>query len=142
MLCWWTQWGKERVAQTESSINMYEQCVHAKSLKSCLSLCNPVDYSPSDSSVHGNLQARILGGFSCPPPGDLPDPGIKPTSLAILALPGGFLTTVPPGKPNAFLQCLPCRGVLKAHRIPSPSAAACGIRTDGAFRCSSARVCY
>ena len=37
------------------------QCVHAKSLWSCLTLCNPMDRSPSGSSVHGVLQARILG---------------------------------------------------------------------------------
>ena len=30
-------------------------------------------------------------------PGDLPDPGIELTSLALA---GGFLTTEPPGKPN------------------------------------------
>jgi len=29
----------------------------------------------------------------CPPPGDLPDSGIKPESLASLALAGGFFTT-------------------------------------------------
>ena len=33
-------------------------------------------------------------GFPPPPPGDLPDPGIKPTSPALA---GGFLTTEPPG---------------------------------------------
>ena len=36
----------------------------------------------------------------CPPPGDLPDPGIEPTSLASPALVGGFFTPVPPGKPK------------------------------------------
>ena len=35
----------------------------------------------------------------CPPPGDLPDPEIKPVSLKSPALAGGFLTLVPPGKP-------------------------------------------
>ena len=29
--------------------------------QSCLTLCNPMDYSPSGSSVHGIFQARILG---------------------------------------------------------------------------------
>ena len=29
----------------------------------------------------------------CPPPGDLPDPGIEPTSLRSPALAGGFFTT-------------------------------------------------
>ena len=32
----------------------------AKSLQSCLTLCNPMDCSPLGSSVHGILQARIL----------------------------------------------------------------------------------
>ena len=33
---------------------------YAKSLQTCLTFCDPVDLSPSDSSVHGILQARIL----------------------------------------------------------------------------------
>ena len=32
----------------------------AKSLQSCLTLCDPIDSSPPGSSVHGILQARIL----------------------------------------------------------------------------------
>ena len=32
-------------------------------------------------------------GQPSPPPGDLPDPGIEPASLASLALAGGFFTT-------------------------------------------------
>jgi len=40
-------------------------------------------------------------GLLCPPPGDLPDPGIKPMSPASPALAGGFFTTEPPGKPLA-----------------------------------------
>ena len=32
-------------------------------------------------------------GLSCPPPGDLPDPGIKPVSLLFPALASGFFTT-------------------------------------------------
>ena len=34
--------------------------MRAKSLWSCLTLCNPMDCSPLGSSVHGILQARIL----------------------------------------------------------------------------------
>ena len=34
--------------------------MHAKLLQSCPTLCNPMDRSPSGSSVHGNLQARML----------------------------------------------------------------------------------
>ena len=32
-------------------------------------------------------------GLSCPPPGDLPNPGIKPMSLIFFALTGRFFTT-------------------------------------------------
>ena len=32
--------------------------------QSCLTLCDPVDCSPSGSSVHGILQARILEWFA------------------------------------------------------------------------------
>ena len=36
-------------------------------------------------------------GLSFPSPGDLPNPGIEPTSSALA---GGFIITEPPGKPN------------------------------------------
>ena len=32
----------------------------AKSLQSCLTLCDPIDGSPPGSSAHGILQAKIL----------------------------------------------------------------------------------
>jgi len=56
----------------------------------CPALCNPMDCSPPVSSVHGILQARILGWVPFPSPGDLPHPGIKPMSPALA---GGFFTT-------------------------------------------------
>ena len=43
-------------------------------------------------------------GLPFPTPGDLPDPGIEPTSLASSALAGGFFTTEPPGKPPECLE--------------------------------------
>ena len=52
----------------------------AKSLQSCLTLCDPMDYSPPYSSVHGILQARILEWIASSPPRDLPDPMIKPVN--------------------------------------------------------------
>ena len=51
--------------------------------QSCLTLCNPMDCCPPGSSVHGNLQARILEWVSISFSGDLPDPGIKPGSLVL-----------------------------------------------------------
>ena len=38
-------------------------------------------------------------GLPCPPPGDLPDPGIEPTPPALA---NEFFTTVPTGKPFAW----------------------------------------
>ena len=35
-------------------------CIHAKLIQSCLTLCEPMGYSPPSSSVHGILLARIL----------------------------------------------------------------------------------
>ena len=50
-----------------------------------LTLCDPVDYSPPGSSVHEIFQARILEWLPFPSPGDLPNPGIEPGSLALQA---------------------------------------------------------
>ena len=61
-------------------------CVGAQSLRSCLTLCDPMDYRPPGSSVHGILQARILEWVplqSCPPPGNLPNPVIKQINTAL-----------------------------------------------------------
>ena len=38
----------------------------AKLLQLCMTLCDPMDYSPTGSSVHGILQARILEGVAIP----------------------------------------------------------------------------
>ena len=43
---------------------------------------------------------EYLSELPFPPPGDLLDPGIRPTSLASSALAGGFFTTESPGKPT------------------------------------------
>ena len=40
-----------------------------------------------------------MSKFPFPTPGDLPDPGIEPSSFVSLALASGFFTAVPPGKP-------------------------------------------
>jgi len=72
-----------------------------------LILHNPLDCSPPASSVHGIFYTRILRGLSFLSPGDLPHPGIGPTSLVSPALVGGFFITVPPGKLSLGLYCSP-----------------------------------
>ena len=48
-------------------------------------VCNPMDYGPPGSSVHGVFQARMLEWVPFPPPEDLPDPGIEPGSPVLQA---------------------------------------------------------
>ena len=48
----------------------------------------------------GFSRQEYWSGLPFPSPGDLPDPGIEPTSPVASALAGGFFTTEPPGKPE------------------------------------------
>ena len=50
--------------------------MHAKSSQSCPALCNPMDCSPLDSSVHGILQIRL----ACIARPSFRGHGVKPTS--------------------------------------------------------------
>ena len=70
----------------------------AKSLQSGPTLCDPMDCSLPGSSVHGVSRQKYWSGLPCPPPGDLPDPGIEPVPLKSPVLVGRFFTNDPPGK--------------------------------------------
>ena len=87
-----------------------ERCLPAKLLQPCMTLCNPMDCSPADSSVHGILQARILEWVVCPPPGDLPDPFL----LCLLHWQVGSLPLAPQGKPIYMYVCI-CIYTYRAH---------------------------
>ena len=64
-------------------------CMCARSVaQSCLTLCDPTGSSLAGSSVHG-----LFHGLPCPPPGDLPDLGIKSRTLMSPALAGGIFIT-------------------------------------------------
>ena len=63
----------------------------------CPILCDPVDCRLPGSSVHGDSPGQNSGsGLPFPSPGDLPNPGIRPQSLALQA---DSLQSEPPGKP-------------------------------------------
>ena len=53
----------------------------------------PMDHNPPGSSEQGILQIRILEWLACPPPGDIPNLGIKLVSLIPPAMAGRFFTT-------------------------------------------------
>ena len=68
--------------------------------QSCPTLCDPMDCSLPDSSVHGIFQASILEWVPFPSPGYLSNQGIKPRSPELKA---DSLPAEPPGKPYLFL---------------------------------------
>ena len=69
--------------------------MHAKSLQSCPTLSNPMDYTPNPQAPLPMEFSRqeYWSGLPCSSPGDLPDPGIEPISLMSHALAGRFFTT-------------------------------------------------
>ena len=69
----------------------FTKLVHVQSIQACFTLCDPMDYNPPGSSVHGILQAtKDKGELPCPPPGDLPKLGMEPVSLRLPVLAGNI----------------------------------------------------
>ena len=64
-----------------------------KSPQSCLTLCDLWTVPRQAPLSKGFSRQEYWSGWLCPPPGDLPDPGIKPTSLKSPALADVFFTT-------------------------------------------------
>ena len=78
------------------------------------------------------LEAPLLMGFPSqeywsgllfPSPGDLPNPGIKPTSPAWA---GGFFTLVPPGKPQHYTTI-----DVEAAEVAGPLSSCLAVCTTG-----------
>ena len=116
-------------------------CHHHSVTKSCPTLCNSMNCSPSGSSVHGISQARILEWVAISSSKVYPDPGVEPRSPALAK---GFFTTVPPGKP---IQVTRCKLLLFSHQVmpdslqphglqhtrlpcPSPPSGVCSSRSN------------
>ena len=55
-------------------------CMHAKSLQSCPTLCDPRTIAHQAPLFIGFSKQEYWSGLLCPPPEDLPDPVIKPMS--------------------------------------------------------------
>ena len=72
--------------------------------QSCLPLCDPMDCNHQAPLSMGFSEQEYWSGLPFPPPGDLPHPGIKPTSPALR---GRFFTAEPPGKYNlcVYFHC-------------------------------------
>ena len=85
--------GRRWEGDTRKKGHMYESDV----VQSCLTLCDPMDYSLPGSSVHGIFHPRFWSRLPFPSPGDFPDPGIEPRSPALQT---DALPSEPPGKPR------------------------------------------
>ena len=72
----------DRLGESESEVT-----------QSCPTLCYLVDCSPSGSSIHGILQARILEWVSMPSSWGSSRPRDKTHILMSPAMTGGFFTT-------------------------------------------------
>ena len=97
-------------------LHFYQWCTRAP----CVHVCSVVldSFVTPSTLAHqaplpmGFSRQEYWSGLPFPSPGDLPDPGIEPASLASPALAGGFFTSwgtreVPQGlQPNAFWTVL------------------------------------
>ena len=72
--------------------------------KSCLTLCNPMDYSPQGSSVPGISQARILEWVAIPFTRGSSQPRDR-TQVSHIA--GRYFTSWATGEAQGTLTCLP-----------------------------------
>ena len=76
--------------------------VHAPSLSHVQLFETPWTIACQAPLSLGLFRQEYWSGLPCPPPGDLPNPGIESTSPVSPALAGGFFTTEPPGKPQVI----------------------------------------
>ena len=67
-------------------------------------LCDPLDFSCPGPLSFGFPRQEYWSELPFPPPGDLPNSGIEPMSLASPVLAGSFFTTVTPEKPMLFYK--------------------------------------
>ena len=97
--------------QASTNGYLHRPCMHAKSLKLCPTLCDPMDCSLPGSSVHGILQARTLEWVAMPSSRGSTDqllPKMRPRGLSVgagfkallLPVPAQLATQGPLGAPG------------------------------------------
>ena len=78
----------------------YSVCVYVLVARSCLSLVTVWTVAHQAPLSMGFSRQEYWSGLPIPTSGDLPHPGIEPSSLASPPLAGGFFSIVPQGKPK------------------------------------------
>ena len=72
----------------------------------CVCVCSVVTVAHRAPLSMGFFRQEYLSRLPFPSPGDLPDPGIEPTSPVSPVLAGRFFTTEPPGRPTTLQKLL------------------------------------
>ena len=94
------RWGVNLQGKEERGKRQKEKAVGFRNRRHGVSYVHPMDCIAHQVLLSMGFSRQKYGnGLPCPPPGDLPNPEIEPTSLLSPALEGRFLTTEPPGKP-------------------------------------------
>ena len=88
----------------------------AKSFQSCPTLCNPMDCSPPDSSVHGILQARILERVAI---SYSRGSSQARDETSVSRIVGSSFTTEPPGK-ILYIACMPANSLQLCPTLCNP----------------------
>ena len=108
---------------TEIYKSLKRSCLHAQPLQSCLALCDPMNCSPPQAPLSmGFSRQEYWRGLPCPPPGDLPSPGIKPGSpelpvdSLLLSHWVIFLIRVP-SQPQVVIRTPTCKSLQIAHHL-------------------------
>ena len=95
-----------------SKFSIVSVCVPAACSIECCSLW-PQGLQPTRLLCPWNFPGKNTGVVAMLYSRDLPEPGIKPKSLAFPALVGIIFTTVPPGKPIVSTCYFKCERVIK-----------------------------
>ena len=100
----WTSRMKAQVSHsrdlsTHSPAPPVKPCSGTKSLSHTQLFVTPGTVAHQAPLSFGFFRQEYWSALPFPPLGDLPDPGIKPTSPASPVVTGGFFTTRSPGKP-------------------------------------------
>ena len=86
----WGCWGGSALVGGPQRLSV---CTCDTLLQPCLTLWAPCTVACQAPPSVGFSRQECWSGLPCPPPGDLPDPGIKPMPLMSPALAGRFFTT-------------------------------------------------
>ena len=119
-------------------------CVCAKSLQSCPTLCEPKTVACQAPLSMRFSRREYWSGLLCPPPRDLPNPGIEPVYLTSLGLVGRFFSTSVTWEALATPQHRSKPGLRHAppwllffycfrNTMPLPPWSPLGINPDGPF---------